>query len=53
MKEVKGKVILTINDHPDMRKVFEGFRVKTEQIKYTVGGNDRGGKSTEMIVMNW
>lgn len=53
MKTVKGKVILTINDHPDMREVFGGFRLETAKINYTVGGSDKGKDRQEMIVMNW
>lgn len=52
MRTMKGKSILTINDHPEMRKVFKGFRIETAEIKYTVGGSDRGEKQQEMIVMN-
>ena len=53
MRQIKGKAILTINDHPDMRKVFEGFRVETAKINYTVGGSGTGQNRQEMIVMNW
>lgn len=53
MREIKGKAILTINDHPDMRRVFEGFRTQYAKINYTVGGGDKGKDRQEMIVMNW
>lgn len=53
MGEIKGKAILTINDHPDMEKVFEGFRIERVKINYTVGGSARPKGSQEMIVMNW
>ncbi len=53
MRNIKGKAILTINDHPDMRKVFEGFRIETAKINYTVGGENRGTDRQEMIVMSW
>ena len=53
MRSMKGKAILTINDHPDMRKVFGEFKIETVKIKYTVGGNNRGKEAQEMIVMNW
>ena len=53
LRAIKGKAILTINDHPDMRKVFSRFRVETIKINYTVGGSDKGKNRQEMIVMNW
>lgn len=53
MRRIKGKAILTINDHPDMRKVFSGFRLETVKINYTVGGSNKGQNRSEMIVMNW
>lgn len=53
MRAIKGKAILTINDHPDMRGVFGGFRVELAKINYTVGGNGKGENRQEMIVMNW
>lgn len=42
MAALKGRAILTINDHPEMRRVFGRFRSKVVPIKYTVGG---GGKA--------
>ncbi len=53
MRTVKGKMIVTINDHLDMRKVFDGFRVETAKINYTVGGGGKGQDRQEMIIMNW
>jgi DNA adenine methylase len=53
MRGMKGKAILTINDHPDMRRVFSGFRLETAKINYTVGGADKGKDRQEMIIMNW
>lgn len=53
MRTMKGKTILTINDHPAMRKVFGEFKIELVKIKYTVGGNNRGKEAQEMIVMNW
>lgn len=38
MASMKGRAILTINDHPDMRARFDRFGGKTVQIRYTIGG---------------
>lgn len=37
MANLKGRAILTINDHPDMRARFGRFPSKTVEIKYTIG----------------
>jgi len=48
-----GKAILTINDHPDMRQVFQGLRMQAVGINYTVGGANRGAARQELIICNW
>lgn len=53
LRSIKGKAILSINDHPDMRKAFKGLPTKTTSIKYTVGGNGRGQNRQELIIKNW
>ncbi len=47
---LKGRAILTINDHPDMRALFDRFRRRRVEIGYTVGGQSRShAKAGEMI----
>ncbi|PLX93478.1 MAG: restriction endonuclease subunit M [Desulfuromonas sp.] len=53
MRTMKGKMILTVNDHPDMRRIFAGFAMKTVGINYTVGGADKGKGRKELIIWNW
>lgn len=51
----KGKVMVSINDHPDIRRVFEGFHFETVDIRYSTS-NQRQGKaevSGELVIMNW
>ena len=55
MRRCKGKVMVSINDHPDIRRVFDGFHFETTEIRYTTT-NQRQGKAEvtgELIVMNW
>ncbi|BAP43944.1 prophage adenine modification methytransferase [Pseudomonas sp. StFLB209] len=50
-----GRVMVGINDHPDIREVFQGFHIKELDIGYTMT-NQRIGKSEvvgELVVMNW
>lgn len=55
MRRCKGKVMVSINDHLDIRRVFEGFHFETTEIRYRTT-NQRQGKAEatgELIVMNW
>lgn len=55
MRTCSGKVMVSINDHPDIRRVFEGVRFETLGIRYT-STNQRQGKaevSGELVMMNW
>ncbi len=40
-RSIKGRAMLSINDHPDVRALFSGFHVETLDISYTVGGGAR------------
>jgi DNA adenine methylase len=47
--------MISINDHPDIRRVFEGFRLEEMDIRYTIA-NPRQGKAAvtgELAIMSW
>ena len=55
MRSCKGRVMVSINDHPDIRRVFEGFHFETLDIRYS-NTNQRQGVaevSGELVIMNW
>lgn len=55
MRCCSGKVMVSINDHPDIRRVFAGFHFETVDIRYS-NTNQRQGKadvSGELVIMNW
>jgi DNA adenine methylase len=52
-KTIKGKMIITVNDIPEMRKTFKGLTMQTVGINYTVGGADKPAKRTELIIRNF
>lgn len=54
MRECKGKVMVSINDHPDIREAFAGLHMESLDIKYSVD-NLRGEAKTsrELVIMNW
>lgn len=51
-RDMKGKAIISVNDHPDMREVFTGLDICTISTIYTVGGNS-GQKVGELIIRNF
>jgi len=53
MREMKGKSVLSINDHPDIRETFKGFTMQSVAINYTVGGAGKGANRRELIIQNW
>lgn len=53
MRSLQGKAILSINDHPTMRQVFDGLDVDVVPITYTVGGGQHAAERTELIVYSW
>lgn len=52
IRSIKGRAIVSINDHPQMRQVFAGLRFKKVSLAYTVGRR-RGPPRGELIIRNW
>lgn len=48
-----GKVIISVNDIPEMREAFAGLLIETTDITYTVGGGGRSGRKSELIICNF
>ena len=53
MGRLKGKAILSLNDHPDIRRVFGRFQMNTTGIQYNVGGGGRAVERRELIIYSW
>ncbi len=52
MGGIKGRFMLSINDHPDMQEVFKDFNILPVSLQYTVGtGEPIKGK--ELIIKNF
>lgn len=54
MRSCKGKVMVSINDHPDIRACFADFWMEGLDIKYSTG-NAHGAPQTsrELVICNW
>lgn len=55
MRSCKGKMMVSINDHEDIRRVFAGFPMLELDISYSVNGKvpRKGPKSRELVITNW
>lgn len=53
MKTSQGRFLTTVNNHPDMKKVFKAFTMKTVDINYTVGGGSKGKGRQELLIQSW
>ncbi|VWB41596.1 DNA adenine methylase [Burkholderia lata] len=53
LRMIKGRAIVSLNDHPDIRRVFDGFHIETVPIQYTVGGGGRAAERHELIIFSW
>jgi DNA adenine methylase len=54
MRRSRGKVMVSTNDHPGCRRLFDGFRFETMGICYCYS-NQRQGKAEvrgELVIMN-
>ena len=52
MRGMKGKAIVSLNDHPDIRRCFAGFEMEAVDINYTVGGGQWVARR-ELIIYSW
>jgi len=54
MRVAKGKVMVSINDHPDIRRAFAGHHMMELDIKYSVANaQGRPEASRELVITNW
>lgn len=49
---IRGSFILSLNDHPEVRRIFAGFAFRDEEVRYSVGGNGSNAHlAREVIIM--
>ena len=53
-KTIQGRMIISVNDIPEMRQAFDGLSIDRVDINYTVGGVGRSkDRKGELIIRNW
>lgn len=52
LQAIKGKAIVSLNDHPDIRRVFRAYPIESTGIRYTVGGG-KGTERREILIFSW
>lgn len=50
--QLKGKAMVTLNDHPAIRELFKAFPIESTDIVYTVGGG-AGAPRRELVIFSW
>ena len=55
LRAIKGKFILSLNDHPEVRRIFTGFKIKKVTLKYSTGRDpaSRGKTRDEVLIQNF
>ncbi|MCB2050012.1 MAG: DNA adenine methylase [Novosphingobium sp.] len=50
LRQLQGRFILSLNDHPDVRRIFDGFTFQDETVRYTIGGMAKAKLAGEVII---
>jgi len=53
LADIRGAFIMSINDTPKIREVFDQFHLDDVRLSYTVSGTSAEAKARELIVSNW
>lgn len=49
LRGIRGRFILSLNDHPEVRRIFAGFHFQEEQLRYSISGG-AGTEAREVII---
>ncbi|ANN78897.1 DNA adenine methylase [Bordetella flabilis] len=52
LPSLKGRAVISLNDHPDIRSVFRDFPIERTDLRYTVGGG-AGVERGELLIFSW
>lgn len=53
-RTIQGKMIISVNDIPEMRRAFDGLRMDRVDLNYTLSRDAKGrSKSGELVISSW
>ncbi|MDD5644011.1 MAG: DNA adenine methylase [bacterium] len=52
LRDIKGKFILSLNDHPEIRNIFNDFKVRPVKLNYSVS-KEKVTQGEELIISNF
>jgi DNA adenine methylase len=53
-KSMKGKVMISLNDHPQIRECFADLHIETVDIEYSLGNkHGHGAERGELVITNY
>ncbi len=52
---VRGKMVVSLNEHPRVREIFSGWNFKTASLKYSIGRStsSKAKERSEVIIKNF
>lgn len=50
LRGIRGRFLLSINDHPEVRQIFAGFDSVEVDVRYTIGGTAKAKTAGELII---
>jgi DNA adenine methylase len=52
LRGLKGRFLLSLNDVPEVRRLFAGFAIEGVSVDYSISGGGRS-KAREVLISNW
>ncbi|NOW46724.1 DNA adenine methylase [Novosphingobium sp. SG751A] len=50
LRGISGRFILSLNDRPEVRRIFAGFEIEEVGVRYTIGGQAKAMEGREVII---
>jgi len=50
LRALRGRFILSLNDHPEVRRIFAGFPLREVETTYSIGGGGKAIKAGELVI---
>lgn len=53
LRGIQGKFILSYNDHPQIRALYDGFKIDEVETNYTMSAQTNSTRKTELLIKNF